>query len=79
MVPVNKLSGFLFPIVYMILNIIYLLTINYNNDSPAIMITGAYNAFREDGSLINDRFEQNIIKLLHSLVKLGKQLKSNPE
>lgn len=43
---------------------------------PTVMVTGAYKAFKEDGSLVNERIEQNIVKVLKNLVKLGKGLKS---
>ncbi|CAJ0759276.1 1041_t:CDS:2 [Entrophospora sp. SA101] len=43
---------------------------------PTVMVTGAYKAFKEDGSLINERIEQNIVKVLKNLVKLGKSLKN---
>ena len=44
-----------------------------------IAIAGAHKAFNEDGSLVNERYEQSIIETLNNLVKLGKQLKINPE
>ena len=46
---------------------------------PLIAITGSGKAFNEDGSLINEHSEKNIIIVLQKLVKLGKQLKTNPE
>ncbi|CAB4400602.1 NAD(P)H dehydrogenase :NADPH-dependent FMN reductase [Rhizophagus irregularis] len=48
-------------------------------NKPLITITDAGHAFNEDGSLINKHFENNIIKVLQNLVKLGKQLKIDPE
>ncbi|RIA99305.1 FMN-reductase [Glomus cerebriforme] len=48
-------------------------------NKPLITVTGASSAFNEDGSLINDHFEKNIVKLLQNLIKLGKQLKTKPE
>jgi chromate reductase len=61
-------------ILHYILNFIIIIYIR-----PLITITDAGHAFNEDGSLINKHFENNIIKLLQNLVKLGKQLKFNPE
>ncbi|GBB84988.1 hypothetical protein RclHR1_11580009 [Rhizophagus clarus] len=48
-------------------------------NQPSVTISDASNAFKDDGSLTNERFEINIIKVLQNLVKLGKQLKTKPE
>ncbi|GBB86220.1 hypothetical protein RclHR1_12650013 [Rhizophagus clarus] len=48
-------------------------------NKPLIAIPDVGHAFNEDGSLINKHIESSIIKLLQNLVKLGKQLKVDPE
>ncbi|CAG8769484.1 2538_t:CDS:2 [Gigaspora rosea] len=45
-------------------------------NSPSVMLTGAYEAFKEDGSLKNGVMEEKIVKLLKELVILHKRLKS---
>ncbi|CAB4491961.1 NAD(P)H dehydrogenase :NADPH-dependent FMN reductase, partial [Rhizophagus irregularis] len=48
-------------------------------NKPLITIADAVHAFNEDGSLVDKHFENKIIKVLQNLVKLGKQLKIDPE
>ncbi|CAG8542442.1 2163_t:CDS:2 [Paraglomus occultum] len=40
---------------------------------PTVMVTDAYNAFNEDGSLKNVRLENNIVSVLEQLIVLGKK------
>ncbi|CAG8571102.1 3177_t:CDS:2 [Paraglomus brasilianum] len=43
---------------------------------PTVMVTDAYNAFNEDGSLKNVRLENNIVSVLEQLIALGEKSKS---
>ncbi|CAG8839040.1 39924_t:CDS:2 [Gigaspora margarita] len=45
-------------------------------NSPSVMLTGAFEAFKEDGSLKNGVMEEKIVKLLKELVISHKRLKS---
>ncbi|CAG8786092.1 20709_t:CDS:2, partial [Racocetra persica] len=36
-------------------------------NTPYVMLTGAYNAFKEDGSLENQKIEEKIVQILKEL------------